>query len=106
MLLTFSFSSALLYSQTVQELLQQARQSGLTDQQIQQQAAAMGYSVGDYLKLQQSQQTQNQNLNQLRLRSGIDTTVIVPESIKPDTNKTLPEFQARGEGWSSLPVFG
>ena len=106
MLLTFSFSAALLYSQTVQELLQQARQSGLTDQQIQQQAAAMGYSVGDYLKLQQSQQTQNQNLNQLRLRSGIDTTVIVPESIKPDTNKTLPEFQARGEGWSSLPVFG
>ena len=106
MLFTLSFSAVLLHSQTIQELLQQARQSGLTDQQIQQQAAAMGYSVGDYLKLQQSQQTQNQNLNQLRLRSGIDTTVIAPENIKTDTSRILSEFKARGVGWNSLRAFG
>jgi protein involved in polysaccharide export with SLBB domain len=106
LLFTLSFSAVLLHSQTIQELLQQARQSGLTDQQIQQQAAAMGYSVGDYLKLQQSQQTQNQNLNQLRVRSGVDTTVIAPGMVKTDTNRIVPAFNARGDDAKNLPAFG
>ena len=105
------FSLTLVYPQTVQELLQKARQSGLTDQQIKQQAEAMGYNISDYLKLQQSQQKQqNEYLNQLRVRSGIDTSVIMPDTLKEtakiDSNKLVREFSQRGYPWSELPAFG
>ncbi len=102
----FAFAFTLLHSQSQQDLLNKARQSGMTDEQIKQKAAAMGYNVEDYLKLQQSQQQQSQNLNQLRVRSGIDTSVIVPINVKPELKNTVPAFADRGVDVSSLPAFG
>ena len=106
----FTLSLTFLYSQTAQDLLRRARQSGLTDEQIKQKAAAMGYSVDDYMKLQQLQQQQvqiqNENLNQLRVRSGIDTSLTIPENIKPDSLYRVAEFKSRGDSASKLPAFG
>ncbi len=110
LLLTLSFAVTSIHSQSAADLIKQAKQSGMTDEQIRQKAAAMGYSVDDYMKLQQAQQLQmqqqSQNLNQLRVRSGIDTTVISPENIKKDTSRIVPEFNARGDKWNRLPAFG
>jgi len=109
-LFTLTFAFAFVHPQNIQDLINKAHQMGLTDEQIKQQAAAMGYSVQDYLKLQQSQQLQQQqqatNLNQLRIRSGIDTTLMVPEKPKRDSTLWVPEFKTRGDTCSKLPGFG
>ena len=63
----FILSLTLVYSQTLQDLLNKARQSGLTDEQIKQQAAAMGYNVSDYLNFQQSQQLSASRLPELHV---------------------------------------
>jgi protein involved in polysaccharide export with SLBB domain len=105
-LFTLTFAFALIHPQNVQDLINKAHQMGLTDEQIKQQAAAMGYSVGDYLKLQQSQQLQqSSNLNQLRVRSGIDTTVFMPQKIKSDSAYYVKAFKYRGVA-DTLKAFG
>jgi len=93
-----------------------ARQSGMTDAQIKQKAEAMGYTVDDYLKLQQSQQQQSENLNQLRVRSGIDTTVISPngidstnigsQNLKPQLSYIVPSFVERDSALVNCPAYG
>jgi protein involved in polysaccharide export with SLBB domain len=108
-LFTITFAFAFVPAQNIQDLINKAHQMGLTDEQIKQQAAAMGYSVGDYLKLQQSQQIQQQqqsaNLNQLRVRSGIDTTIFMPEKVKSDSMYYVKAFKFRGDA-DTLKAFG
>ncbi len=106
--LIFIFTFTLLHPQSKQDLLNKARQSGLTDAQIKQKAEAMGYSVDDYMKLQQSQQQQQQtnNLNELRVKAGIDTTAIVPNNIKPELKYTVPAFQTKDGGVDTLEAYG
>lgn len=101
LIISLSFISA----QTTEDLLNLAQQSGLTIDQIKQKAASLGYSIDDYVKLQQIQQQQIQNLNQLRLRSGIDTTIATPDTVKPDTSFLVPAFKYRGDA-AYLPAFG
>ena len=65
----------------------------------------MGYSVDDYMKLQQMQQSQNENLNQLRLRSGVDTTVITPGKVTEGNKYNVAAFKWRGVA-DTLNAFG
>lgn len=102
----FSFSFTTLYAQSTQDLLNKARKNGMSDEQIKQKAAEMGYSVDDYMKLQAVQQKQAENLNQLRVRSGIDTTVIAPKNLKDKTIYPVPAFENRGKEVIGLQPFG
>lgn len=87
-------------------MLQKLKNSGMTESQIRQNAAAIGYTVDDYLKMQQLQLQQNQSLNQLRQRSGIDTTVLSPDQIKPVISYAVPSFVERDSTFASVPAYG
>ncbi|MGA7837315.1 MAG: SLBB domain-containing protein [Ignavibacteriaceae bacterium] len=116
LLFTLTFAFSFIHSQSTQDYLDLARQSGLTDAQIKQKAEAMGYTVDDYAKLKQSQQQQTENLNELRVRAGIDTTVITPngidstnigsQNLKPALTYSVPAFVDQDPGLAVLPAYG
>ena len=105
---TFVFPQSQSGSQKTSDIMKRLKDSGMTEEQIKQKAAAMGYTIEDYLMLQQSEQQQTDNFNLLRQRAGIDTTVISPEQIqlKPDFTYAVPAFVERDSLFQNVPAFG